>query len=463
MLENKTLEIVKGTSSNFPLHIFWSTLQLNTGTHKHSFVELVLILNGSASHCCAGQVRKLSAGDLFIIPCGMAHAYTECSQDFSLTNVIFQPEKLLLPQLDAVLLPGFQAVLQGQSESGESYPFLHLDDEDFNWVRELLSRMRQEDELRQLGYRFALLGHFMTLVCEIARKFSRQSSLRAQTSQRTSHVISYINRHFRERCDYRELCRIVGMSRSSLRRYFLNHVGYSPNQYQFQLRVAEAASLLRSSDKSIEEIAAEVGFGDRNYFSIRETIERVKALGGEIVDVTLPHTRYAVAVYYILATAEASANLARFDGMRYGARVEGRDLVDTYFKSRGEGFGDEVKRRILLGTYVLSSGYYDAYYLRAQKVRTLIRKDFEAAFEQCDAILTPVTPDVAFKFGEKSDPLQMYLSDIFTIALNLAGHCGISIPAGNDAESGMSVGVQLMAPALQDARLLALSSVLATR
>ncbi|MBQ9087509.1 MAG: Asp-tRNA(Asn)/Glu-tRNA(Gln) amidotransferase subunit GatA [Lentisphaeria bacterium] len=183
-------------------------------------------------------------------------------------------------------------------------------------------------------------------------------------------------------------------------------------------------------------------------------IEKVKSLGGEIVDVSLPHTKYAIAVYYIIATAEASANLARFDGMRYGCRIEGSDLTDTYFKSRGNGFGDEVKRRILLGTYVLSSGYYDAYYLRAQKVRTLIRKDFENAFNACDMMLTPAAPQVAFKFGEKSDPLQMYLSDIFTISLNLAGSCGIAVPAGVDENTGMPVAMQLLGPAMAEAKLL---------
>ena len=192
----------------------------------------------------------------------------------------------------------------------------------------------------------------------------------------------------------------------------------------------------------------------------QQAIEKVRSLGAELVEVSLPHTRYAVAVYYIIATAEASANLARFDGIRYGDRKEGRDLVDTYFKTRGEGFGDEVKRRILLGTYVLSSGYYDAYYLRAQKVRTLIRRDFEEAYRQCDLMLTPVTPTVAFKFGEKtSDPLQMYLSDIFTIALNLSGNCGISVPAGKDPETGMPVGVQFLAPALDEARLLQVTDI----
>ena len=187
---------------------------------------------------------------------------------------------------------------------------------------------------------------------------------------------------------------------------------------------------------------------------MQQAIEKIRAEGAVPVEVSLPHTKYAVAVYYIVATAEASANLARFDGIRYGKRVEGRDLTDTYFKSRGAGFGPEVQRRILLGTYVLSSGYYDAYYLRAQKVRTLIRRDFEEAFRQCDLMLTPVTPTSAFKFGEKSDPLQMYLSDIFTIALNLSGNCGISVPGGVDCENGMPVGVQFLAPALAEARLL---------
>lgn len=183
----------------------------------------------------------------------------------------------------------------------------------------------------------------------------------------------------------------------------------------------------------------------------------LKEAGASIVDISLPHTEYAVAVYYIVATAEASANLARFDGIRYGDRKNCRDLVETYFATRGAGFGDEVKRRILLGTYVLSSGYYDAYYLRAQKVRTLIRRDFEEAFAKCDIILSPVTPATAFKFGEKSDPLQMYLSDIFTIALNLSGNCGVSIPGGMDKAGKLPVGIQLIAPNLGEEKLLALA------
>ncbi len=165
--------------------------------------------------------------------------------------------------------------------------------------------------------------------------------------------------------------------------------------------------------------------------AIDAAVVQLAKLGAEVVEVSLPHTDYAIATYYIIATAEASANLARFDGIRYGARVEGADPIELYSKTRGAGFGAEVKRRIILGTYVLSSGYYDAYYLRAQKVRTLIRGDFLKAFETVDAIVTPVSPTPAFKVGEKSDdPLQMYLSDIFTISCNLAGLCGISVPCG---------------------------------
>jgi aspartyl-tRNA(Asn)/glutamyl-tRNA(Gln) amidotransferase subunit A len=191
---------------------------------------------------------------------------------------------------------------------------------------------------------------------------------------------------------------------------------------------------------------------------VREAIEVYRGLGAEIVEVSLPHTKYAVADYYIIATAEASANLARFDGVRYGKRAEApRDLADHYGRTRGEGFGKEVKRRIILGTYVLSSGYYDAYYLRAQKVRTLIRRDFEEAFQKCDGLLSPTSPVPAFKIGERmSDPLQMYLADIFTIAANLAGICAISIPCGEAEADGkkLPVGLQIMAPAFEEARLL---------
>ncbi|MCM0081268.1 Asp-tRNA(Asn)/Glu-tRNA(Gln) amidotransferase subunit GatA [Geomonas sp. Red32] len=179
--------------------------------------------------------------------------------------------------------------------------------------------------------------------------------------------------------------------------------------------------------------------------SMDEAIALYKSLGAEICEVSLPHTEYAVATYYLIATAEASSNLARYDGVRFGHRSENaKGLIDMFAKSRAEGFGDEVKRRIMLGTYALSSGYYDAYYLKAQKVRTLIMQDFLKAFESVDLLLTPVAPTPSFKIGEKlADPLQMYLSDIFTIPVNLAGTCGMSIPAGMSA-AGLPIGLQLI-------------------
>ncbi|HEV3147212.1 MAG TPA: Asp-tRNA(Asn)/Glu-tRNA(Gln) amidotransferase subunit GatA [Chthoniobacterales bacterium] len=192
--------------------------------------------------------------------------------------------------------------------------------------------------------------------------------------------------------------------------------------------------------------------------AIDVAVRQLQSLGAEIVDVSLPHTDYAIAAYYIIATAEASANLARFDGVRYGYRAENpKDLLDHYGRTREEGFGAEVKRRIILGTYVLSSGYYDAYYLRAQKVRQLIRQDFAQAFEKIDALVSPTSPVPAFKLGERTaDPLQMYLADIFTNAANLAGICGISLPCGFAQVDGhrLPIGLQLLGKALEEARIL---------
>jgi aspartyl-tRNA(Asn)/glutamyl-tRNA(Gln) amidotransferase subunit A len=186
-------------------------------------------------------------------------------------------------------------------------------------------------------------------------------------------------------------------------------------------------------------------------------IKQLQSLGAEIVDVSLPHTDYGIAVYYFLATAEASANLARFDGVRYGYRAKDpKDLLDHYGRTREEGFGAEVKRRIILGTYVLSSGYYDAYYVRAQKVRELIRQDFVKAFEKVDAIVSPTSPVPAFKLGERTaDPLAMYLADIFTNTGNLAGICGISVPCGFAKVDGkqLPIGLQLLGKALDEARI----------
>jgi aspartyl-tRNA(Asn)/glutamyl-tRNA(Gln) amidotransferase subunit A len=177
---------------------------------------------------------------------------------------------------------------------------------------------------------------------------------------------------------------------------------------------------------------------------VRQGIKQLESLGAEPVEISLPHTGYAVATYYILATSEASSNLARYDGVRYGMRVDGDDLIDMYMRTREEGFGAEVKRRIILGTYSLSSGYYDAYYKKAQQARTLIKQDFEKAFEEVDAIVTPTTPTPAFKVGEKmEDPLQMYLTDIFTISVNLAGVPGISVPCGFTSDN-LPVGLQII-------------------
>ncbi len=193
--------------------------------------------------------------------------------------------------------------------------------------------------------------------------------------------------------------------------------------------------------------------------NIEKAIDWYKSQGCEIVDISLPHSELAVPVYYIVATAEASSNLARFDGVRYSHRSEeAKDALTLFTKSRGEGFGDEVKRRIILGTYVLSSGYYDAYYLRAQKVRRLILGDFEKAFEQCDAILTPTSPTPAFKRGERADdPLAMYLSDIYTISVNLAGLPAISVPSGF-TESGLPIGLQVIGKAFGEADMFAVAN-----
>jgi aspartyl-tRNA(Asn)/glutamyl-tRNA(Gln) amidotransferase subunit A len=192
--------------------------------------------------------------------------------------------------------------------------------------------------------------------------------------------------------------------------------------------------------------------------AVRAAVKHYESLGAEIVEVSLPNTEHAVGVYYIIATAEASANLARFDGVRYGHRAaDAAGLLDHYGRTREEGFGPEVKRRIILGTYVLSSGYYDAFYLRAQKVRTLIRRDFTDAFEKVDAIICPTSPEVAFKAGDRSDdPLKMYLADIFTIATNLAGIPGISIPCGFASIDGrpLPIGLQLLGKPFQESQLL---------
>ncbi|MFQ6035372.1 MAG: Asp-tRNA(Asn)/Glu-tRNA(Gln) amidotransferase subunit GatA [Sedimentisphaerales bacterium] len=224
---------------------------------------------------------------------------------------------------------------------------------------------------------------------------------------------------------------------------------------------APVCDYLEKIDEPIEKLKIAIvpqfnaGADEQVQRALSEAIEVYKKLGAEIIKVDMPHLDYAIAAYYVIATAEASSNLARYDGVHYGYRTENpKDYIEVYSKSRAEAFGKEVKRRIMLGTYALSSGYYDAYYLKALKVRNLIRDDFAKAFEKCDCIIMPVSPTPAFKIGEKiNDPLTMYLSDIYTIAANLAGIPGISVPCGF-YENGLPIGLQILAPAFAEDKLL---------
>ena len=247
--------------------------------------------------------------------------------------------------------------------------------------------------------------------------------------------------------------------------------GYDPaDSTSLDVPVPDYLATLHDGVKGMKLGIPKEYFGDGIDPGVRAQVEiaiqSLAAQGAELVEISLPHTAYAVATYYVIAPAEASSNLSRFDGIRYGHRAANpADILDLYKKSREEGFGPEVKRRIILGTYVLSSGYYDAYYSRAQKVRTLIRRDFENAFEKVDAILSPVVPGPARKIGAAgADPLQEYLSDIFTIAANLAGIPGISIPCGtvlSDEGKNLPVGLQILGPHLGEAKLLQIAKAAA--
>ncbi len=225
--------------------------------------------------------------------------------------------------------------------------------------------------------------------------------------------------------------------------------------------VAPVCDYLDKLDEPIEKLKIAVvpefnaGADQQVQKALADAIDIYKKLGAEVIEITMPHLDHAIAAYYVIATAEASSNLARYDGVHYGHRSEkAADYIEVYSKSRAEAFGKEVKRRIMLGTYTLSSGYYDAYYLKALKVRNLIRGDFTNAFEKCDCIMMPVSPTAAFKIGEKiDDPLTMYLSDIYTIAANLAGIPGISIPCGFD-KSNLPIGLQILSPAFTEDKLL---------
>jgi aspartyl-tRNA(Asn)/glutamyl-tRNA(Gln) amidotransferase subunit A len=195
---------------------------------------------------------------------------------------------------------------------------------------------------------------------------------------------------------------------------------------------------------------------------VRAAVERLSALGASVGEVGLPHAEYALSAYYLIAPSEASSNLARYDGVRYGLREDGSDSIEMMIRTRGAGFGPEVKRRIMLGTYALSAGYYDAYYGQAQKVRTLIIRDYEAAFADFDVLVSPTSPTTAFRIGEKADdPMAMYLNDIFTIPANLAGVPAVSVPCGLDS-AGLPIGLQLTAPVLGERTLLRAAAALET-
>ena len=219
--------------------------------------------------------------------------------------------------------------------------------------------------------------------------------------------------------------------------------------------VAELEKPVRGMKIGIAKEYLGEGLNDEVRSAVEAAIQKLASLGCEILEISLPHTAYAVPAYYIVATAEASSNLARFDGVRYGYRAKnGRTLAEMYRRSRNEGFGAEVKRRIMLGTYALSTGYYDAYYLKAQKVRTLLARDFEEAFKKVDAIVTPTSPTAAFKLGEKvDDPLAMYLADIYTVTADLAGIPGISVPCGETREK-LPIGLQILGRHFDEATVL---------
>ncbi len=284
------------------------------------------------------------------------------------------------------------------------------------------------------------------------------------------------------------LCGVVGLKPTygSVSRYGLMAMASSLDQIGSLTKTVEDAKIVFNAIKgkdpldstSVEQKSGEDAECDikkiklgvpKEYFikgmdkgvekKILRAIDKFKALGAKIEEISLPHTEYALAVYYIIMPAEVSSNLARYDGIRYGfSETESESLLDTYLHSRNKGFGDEVRRRIIIGTYSLSAGYYDAYYLRAQKAQTLIRKDFSEAFKKVDAILSPVSPVTAFKIGEKiTDPLTMYLFDVFTVAVNLAGLPAISIPCGK--VNNLPVGLQIIGPAFKENRILSLGQL----
>lgn len=268
MLECKTIDGHSGgTVTNFPLHVYWSEPQVDTTNHLHSFTELILIFQGNSVHHCGNTAIPVTRGDVLIVPPGIAHFYKNSSEDFSLVNVIFSSDELPIPLIDVPLLPGFEAVFHGKGSGAEKYARVHLPDDEFESIYELAIMLRNDDKNRPSGYRFSMLGIFMMMLSRLAKIFSSEQGRNPQIFLHINGAISYLNRHFKEPCPLSKLCQVVGMSRATLQRNFLAATGTSPRQYQLQLRIAEAMTMLRSSDKTIDDIAAELGFGNRNYFS----------------------------------------------------------------------------------------------------------------------------------------------------------------------------------------------------
>ena len=267
MQENKTLAIVSdGTISNFPLYVYWSEPQENTRPHTHEFVEIVLVFRGEAQHFCNGKMNIVRQNDIFIVPRNFNHEFRNVSPDFSLVNILFIPEALPMPLLDAAQQPGFNKLFFLHSGEHELYPLLHTEEESFAFVLKLAARLHQESINQTPGHLFCSLGIFIEILAYLSRLFSENEKKRDNTYNYISKAITFINKHYRENLTIAALCQASGMSRATLQRNFLTAVGYSPLQYAMQLRISEAVILLQTTGKSLTEIAAEVGFSDSNYF-----------------------------------------------------------------------------------------------------------------------------------------------------------------------------------------------------
>jgi len=267
MQENKTLAIVSdGTISNFPLYVYWSEPQENTKPHTHEFVEIVLVFRGQAQHFCNGKMNVVRQNDIFVVPRNFNHEFRNASPDFSLVNILFIPEALPMPLLDAAQQHGFNKLFFLHASENGSYPQLHAEDDSFAVILDLAGRLHQESNNRIPGYLFCSLGIFIEILAYLSRLFSEKEKGRENTYNYISKAITFINKHYRKNFTIAALCQASGMSRATLQRNFLTAVGCSPLQYALQLRISEAVILLQTTSKSLTEIAAEVGFSDSNYF-----------------------------------------------------------------------------------------------------------------------------------------------------------------------------------------------------